>query len=127
MAGTTSQTVTVDRISNSGNAIAQQTYAGKTIHVPAGAVGKTYEVRLDDRGGYVVAHLVDRTTEVQPRQPSIDSGPDTSDIADGLLDSDRDQSHSFDVRNSPAGGNLRGTPEHEKGQTLRSRMPRRKH
>lgn len=62
MVGST-QTITVDRISNSGNAIAQQTHAGKTIHVPAGEVGETYDVKLADRGGYLVAQLTDRTTE----------------------------------------------------------------
>lgn len=65
------QTVTVDRVSNSGNAIAQQQRAGKIIHVPAGEVGDTLDVRLVDKGGYFEARLVDRVEEVQPRSPSV--------------------------------------------------------
>lgn len=120
------QTVTVDRISNGGNAIAQQTRAGKTIHVPAGEVGDTYEVRLEDTGGYFVAHLVDRTQEIQPRQPSIDRGPDTSEIGRDLLEPGRSRSHSFGVRACPARGNLRSTPAHEEERARRRWMTQRK-
>jgi hypothetical protein len=38
--------VTVDRISSSRNPIAEEKQDGKDIHVPGGAVGKTYEVEL---------------------------------------------------------------------------------
>lgn len=117
------ETVTVDRISNSGNAIAQQQRAGKTIHVPAGAVGETLEVRLTDRGGYFEAQLIDQTDEVQPRQPS--ASPDTSDIGSDLLESD-DTSHSYTVRSSPAGGQLRNKPANETGTEARSQMAQRK-
>lgn len=112
------QTVTVDRISNSGNAIAQEQFAGKSIHVPAGEVGMEYDVRLIDEGGYFVAQLVDRTAEIQPRQPGI--GPDTSDVGKDLLDPGRNSPHSFEIRSS-AGG-LRSSGDNE----LRRRVSRRK-
>lgn len=118
MASPSVQTVTADRLSNSGNAIAQQQQAGKTIHVPAGEVGATYDVRLVDKGGYFVARLVDRTSETQPRQPGI--GPDTGDIGKDLLDSERNQGHSFSIRSSIAGGSGRT------GQAQRKRLARRK-
>lgn len=123
MAGPT-QTITVDRVSNSGNAIAQQEYAGKTVHVPAGTVGETYDVKLIDKGGYFVARLVDRAEETQPRGPSI--SPDTSDVGKDLLDRSRSR-HNFEVRSSPRSGKLRGTPDNEKGQEMRSWMTSRKH
>lgn len=126
MVGTTTQTITVDRISNSGNAIAEQTHADKTIHVPAGEVGETYEVRLEDKGGYLVAQLTDRTDEIQPRQPSISRGPDTRGLGKDLLDPGRNRSHSYSVRESPAGGKLRSTPSFEKERDRRSRMTRQK-
>jgi len=113
------QTVTVDRISNSGNAIAQQRHAGKSIHVPVKEVGATLEVRLVDKGSHFEARLVDRAEETQPRQPS--AMPDTSDLV-----SSGDSSHSYEVRSSPAGGKLRSSPETQTGKRLRSRMPRRK-
>jgi len=123
MVSTDTQTVTVDRISNSGNAIAKQQRDGKTIHVPAGEVGDTFDVRLVEKGGYIQAQLVNRAGEVQPRQPSV--GPDTSDIASDLLDSESD-SHSHKIRSSPAGGKLRSKADESTGRELRSRMPRRK-
>jgi len=119
MASSLTQTVTVDRISNSGNAIAQQQRSGKTIHVPAGAVGDTFEVELTDKGGYFQARLVDSTGAVQPQQPSVK--PDTSD----LLDSGS-KSHSHTIRSSPAGGKLRSTPGGSAGRSMRSSMTRRK-
>lgn len=127
MVGTT-QTITVDRISNSGNAIAQQKEAGKTIHVPAGEVGETYEVRIEDKGGYLVAHLTDGANEIQPRQPSIDRGPDTSSIGRSVANRSRNRSrsHNYDIRKCPAKGNLRGTPKSKKARQMRSRMTRRK-
>ncbi len=117
MVATTTQTVTIDRISSSGNAIAQQHHAGKTIHVPAGEVGETYDVRLVDKGGYFVAKVVDRFGEVQPRQPSI--APDTSDIGQDLLNPDRNRSRSFSTGKSITG-------EHAAGKELRSWMAQRK-
>jgi tRNA/tmRNA/rRNA uracil-C5-methylase (TrmA/RlmC/RlmD family) len=54
------QTITVDRISNSGNPVAASEYNGKTIHVPAGVPGETLDVRLVDKGGYWRATVVDR-------------------------------------------------------------------
>lgn len=119
------QTVTVDRISNGGNAIARQTHAGKTIHDPAGAVGETYEVRLTDNGGYLVAQLTDRATEIQPRQPSISHGPDTGSIGKDLINPDRNSSYSFTIKSSPAGGKLRSTPSDD-GRDLRSWTTRKK-
>lgn len=113
------RTVTVDRISNSGNAIARQQHAGKTIHVPAGDVGETLEVRLIERGGYFEAKLVDRAEEITPRQPS--TSPDTSDLLDT-----GSSSHSTTIRPSPAGGKLRAKPDGETGKNSRSRMSRRK-
>lgn len=127
MVATPTQTVTVDRISNSGNAIAQQTRDGKTIHVRAGEIGESYEVRLRDEGGYFVAELSNRTQEIQPRQPSISKGPDTSEIGQDLLNPDRNSSYSFDVKQCPAKGKLRGTPSQEKKQSRRSWMTQRKH
>ena len=118
MANAPIQTVTIDRVSNSGNAIAQQRHAGKTIHVPAGEIGETYDVRLVDKGGYFVAKLVDRTDEVQPRQPGI--APDTSDVGKDLLDPERNRSHSFSVRSSAPGSGS------SSGRKRRSWMSRRK-
>lgn len=69
------QTVTVDRISNNGNPIAKETHNGKTIHVPSGLEGKTYEVRLQDRGSYTVATLVHQESGVRTRKPIGPSGP----------------------------------------------------
>lgn len=116
------QTITVDRVSNSGNAIARQQQAGKSVHVPAGEVGETYDVRLVDCGSYFEAQLVDRTKQTQPSQPSI--GPDTSDLGKGRGSS----SHSYKIRSSPAGGKLRGKPGSPDGtgKKLRQRMARRK-
>jgi hypothetical protein len=123
MGTSSTQTVTVDRISNSGNAIAQQQQAGKTIHVPTNEVGATVEVRLVDKGGYFEARLVDRAEETQPRQPS--ANPDTSSIASDLVSSEGNSS-SRQIRSSPAGGKLRTTMENPTGQKVRSRMSRRK-
>lgn len=118
MANAPTQTVTIDRVSNSGNAIAQQQHAGKTIHVPAGEVGETYDVRLIDKGGYFVAKLVDRTEEVQPRQPGI--APDTSDVGKDLLKPEQNRSHSFKVRSSVPGSSS------SSGREQRSWMSQRK-
>ena len=123
MVTTTTETVTIDRISNSGNAIAQQQRAGKTIHVPAGDVGDTLEVKLVDKGGYFKAQLVDSVNQHQPRQPSV--SPDTSDVGSDLLDPNSG-SHSHTVRSSPSGGKLRSKPENETAATVRKQMPRRK-
>lgn len=117
MASTT--TVTVDRVSNSGNALAQQQHAGKTIHVPAGAVGETYDVRLIDKGGYFVAKLVDKTEGLQASGPSL--SPDTSDIGQDLLDPERNSSHSFEVRSQAAGSRSSGMAKRR-----RHRLSRRK-
>lgn len=118
MAGDSIQTVTVDRVSNSGNAIAQQRQAGKTIHVPVSEVGATLEVKLVDKGSHFEARLVDRADEVATRQPS--ATPDTSD----LLDSGS-SSHSYNVRTSPADSRLRSSTTNGSGK-LHSRMSRRK-
>ena len=120
MASAPIQTVTIDRISNSGNAIAQQQHAGKTIHVPAGTVGDTLEVRLVDRGSHFTATLIDRTQEIQPRQPSI--GPDTSEVGKDLLNPKRNKPHSFKIRSLPRGGKRRKPS----GQKLRSWVSQRK-
>lgn len=120
MANTQTQTITVDRISNSGNAIAKEEYAGKTIHAPVHEVGETYEVRLTDKGGFFEAQLVDTAKQTQPRQPSV--GPDTSDVGQDLVNPERNQSHSYQVRSSVAGGNLRSSS----GQEQRQKMSRRK-
>jgi tRNA/tmRNA/rRNA uracil-C5-methylase (TrmA/RlmC/RlmD family) len=123
MALETTQKITVDRISNSGNAIAQQQRAGKAIHVPAGEIGETLEVRLVDKGGYFVARLVDRINDVRPRGPT--ATPDTSSIGSDLVDSS-DESHSYAIRTSPAGGRLRSTTDSDAtGSRCRS-MSRRK-
>jgi|APHM01.1.fsa_nt_gi hypothetical protein len=119
------ETVTVDRISNSGNPIAQQQVGGKTIHVPAGDVGETLEVELVDSGGYFIAQLVNRANESQPRQPSISSSPDIS-ADDGELGRSRPKSHSFKLRSSPAGGKLRGNSETTTGKQTRDQLSRRK-
>lgn len=124
MVSSTMQTITVDRVSQSGNAIAQQQYAGKTIHVPAGEVGETYDVRLTDKGGYFVAQLVDHAGEVQPPQPSI--GPDTSEVGKDLLEPERNRSHSFKIRSSPNEGKLRSIPNSSSGRDQRSWISRRK-
>lgn len=123
MVGNSTQTVTVDRVSNSGNAIAQQRQAGKAIHVPAGDVGETLEVRLVDRGSYFEARLVDQTTNAQPRQPSV--SPNTSSIGSDIVDSSN-SSHSYSIRDSPAGGSLRATTVDKTATDTRSQMSRRK-
>jgi len=123
MGGSNIQTVTVDRVSNGGNAIAQQRKAGKTIHVPAGEVGEEYEVRLTDEGGYFTAELVNRTNETQPRGPSVSST--TGDLGSEIGSSSRSSSYSHSIRNSPARGKLRATPGDD-GQAMRSRMSQRK-
>lgn len=122
MASPSTQTITVDRISNGGNAIAQQQHAGKTIHVPAGEVGESYDVRLVDRGGYFEARLVDRTSEIQPRQPGI--APETGDVGKSLIKPGRNRSHSYGVRSSTPGGGLRRS--NPKGKARRRRLSRRK-
>jgi len=121
MAQIQQQTITVDRVSNSGNAIADQQQAGKTVHAPAKEVevGGTYEVRLIDRGSHFEAKLIDRAEQIQPSQPSV--SPDTSDLAKGRSSS----SYSHEIRSSPAGGKLRGTPNTD-GKERRQRMSRRK-
>lgn len=118
MVGTPSTTVTVDRISNSGNAIAEQ-QASKAIHVPVKDVGTTLEVKLVDQGSHFEARVVNRAIEAHARPPS--ATPDTSD----LLDSDSD-SHSYSIHDAPAGGSLRTSTVDESGEELRSQMPRRK-
>ena len=116
------ETVTVDRISNSGNPIAQQQHAGKSIHVPAGDIGDTLEVQLIDKGGYFIARLVDRADEVEPRQPSVSSTATVSDSAGNLGTKSNSQSHSFTIRTSPAGGRSGSSS----GRQARARMSRRK-
>ena len=111
-------TVTVDRISNGGNAIAQERLNGKTIHAPASAeVGDTLEVKLVDRGRYFEARLADRLDEVHPRQPSV--GPNTSDIGKDLLNPGRNRKHSYSVSKSITGETI--------GQELRGWVASRKH
>lgn len=122
MASTT-DTITVDRISNSGNAIAQEQRRGKDIHVPAGELGDTLEVKLVDQGSYYVAKLVDRVDETQPRSPSV--GSNTGSYRSELGRS-KQQSHSHTIQTSPAGGKLRATPETKGGTQARSQMSQRK-
>lgn len=113
----TTTTVTVDRISNSGNAIAEQTVGGKSVIVSASPdIGETLEVQLTDQGGYFEATLVDRASAVQPRQPGI--APDTSDVGQDLLNPDRNTSHSFSTGHSPV--------DEADGQELRSWVSSRK-
>jgi hypothetical protein len=126
MVSTTTQTVTVDQTDDSGNLIAEQTRNGKTIHVPAGDIGTTYEVRLIDRGDYLVADVVDRTEKSQPQQPSINNGPDTGSLGRDLLDPGRNQSYSHEIRDSPASGKLRSTPDHEEKRARRRQMTQNK-
>lgn len=117
MASPSAMTVTVDRISNGGNAIAQEQVNGKTIHAPASAeVGDTLEVRLTKQSGYFKARLVDRTEQTQPRQPSV--SPDTSDIGQDLVNPDRNNSHSYSISKSVTKGTF--------GQELRSWVSSRK-
>lgn len=100
MAGpSTTTTVTVGRMSNSGNAIAQEQVDGKSVHVPASRdIGDTLEVKLTDKDGYFEATLVDKAEEIQPRQPGL--SPDTGDVGQDLLNPDRNKSHSFEVGKS---------------------------
>lgn len=121
MAQIQQQTITVDRVSNSGNAIADQQQAGKFVHAPADEVevGGTYEVRLIDRGNYFEAELIDRAEQIHPSQPSV--SPDTSDLGKGR----RSDTYSHEIRSSPAGGKLRATPDTD-GKERRQRMSHRK-
>jgi len=121
MAQSPAQTITVDRISNSGNAIAHQQQAGKSVLVPAGevSVGESYDVRLVDEGSHFEAKLVNRADQTQPSQPSID--PDTSDLSKGRGSG----SHSHTIRSSPASGKLRATPD-SGGEKQRQKLSRRK-
>lgn len=117
MASPSSMTVTVDRISNGGNAIAQEQVNGKTIHAPATAeVGDTLEVRLTKQSDYFEARLVDRTEQVQPRQPSV--SPDTSEVGQDLVNPGRNNSHSYSVSKSVTNETV--------GQELRSWVSSRK-
>lgn len=84
--------MTVDRISNSGNPIADQSHNGKDIHVPAGDPGDILKLRLIDNGAYYRAEVVNTVsgsershTRVNPTTPAKDS-PRLSDIADDLCD-----------------------------------------
>lgn len=113
------QTVTVDRISNSGNAIAQQQHAGKTIHVPVKEVGTTHEVRLVDQGSHFTAEIVDSASQIQPRQPS--ATPDTSDVGADLLEPERNQSHTYEIRSS-----VPGSRRDKAGEAKRRSLSRRK-
>ncbi len=121
MAQPSAETVTVDRISNSGNAIASQQQAGKSILVSAGevSVGETYDVQLVDEGSHFEAKLVNRAERTQPSQPSM--SPDTSDLSKGRSS----ESHSHTVRSSPAGGRLRSKPE-ANGAQQRQQLAQRK-
>jgi len=121
MAQSPAQTITVDRISNSGNAIAHQQQAGKSVLVPAGdvSVGESYDVRLVDEGSHFEAKLVNRADQTQPSQPSID--PDTGNLSKGRGSG----SHSHTIRSSPAGGKLRATPD-SSGEEQRQKLSRRK-
>lgn len=117
MARSPTQTITVDRVSNSGNAIASQQQAGKSVLVPAGevSVGETYDVRLVDEGSHFEAQLVNRADQTQPSTPSL--SPDTSNLGKGRGSS----SHSFSIQSSPAGGKSGSS-----GKKSRRRMSRRK-
>lgn len=123
MVGSNIQTVTVDRVSNGGNAIAQQRKSGKTIHVPAGEVGEEYDVRLVDKGSYIKARLVDRTEETQPRGPT--AAPALIDIGKDILTTGQSESHSHEIKDSPKQGKLRTIPDDD-GQEMRSRVSNRK-
>lgn len=80
MVSSPTKEVTIDRISNNGNPIAQETHNGKTIHVPSGLRGETYEVRLIDRGSYVVADLVHKETGLRSRGATGPSGGSGNDV-----------------------------------------------
>lgn len=47
---------------------------------------------------------VDRTEEIQPRQPGI--RPDTSEVGQDFLKREQNDSHSYSVRSSVPGANL---------------------
>ena len=99
MASPSTMTVTVDRVSNSGNAIAREQRKGKEIHVPADAdIGTTLEVRLVEESGYFRAQLVDSTDVVQPAGPSM--SPDTSEIGQRILTREQNDTHSHSVSKS---------------------------
>lgn len=92
-------TVTVDRISNSGNAIAKSQVQGKTVHAPVTEVGRTLEVELIDQGSHFEAKLVDTSERTQPSQPSV--SPNTADLSKGR--SSTSDSHSYSVGKSASG------------------------
>lgn len=117
-------TVAVERVSNSGNPIAREKAKGKAIHVPAGEIGETYEVRLIDKGGYFVAKLVDRTKETQPRSPSI--GPSKTELDTDLINNRKDDSHSFEIRDCPGNGSLRALPNDDEQKSRLKQLSRRK-
>lgn len=50
--------ISVDRVSNKGNPIAEESYEGKEIHVPDASEGDTVVVELSDRGSYVVGKII---------------------------------------------------------------------
>lgn len=115
------QSITVDRVNENHNAIAEQQRAGKTVVVPAGevSVGAEYDVRLVDEGSHFRAQVVDAYEQTQPSQPSV--SPDTSDLAKG-----RDSgSYSHTIQSSPAGGRLHETPGGS-GKKQRRHMSQRK-
>lgn len=99
MASPSTMTVTVDRISNSGNAIAQEQVNGADIHVPATAeVGSTLEVELVKVGSYFKAKLVDGAEGLQQTGPSI--SPDTSEIGQRILNREKNNSYDFSTGKS---------------------------
>lgn len=85
MANNPTKEITVDRISNSGNAIAAETHNGKAIHVPGRHPGDRLLVRLEDAGGYYRATVVDRYETAVTSQTASPSGPSGSGASPDLL------------------------------------------
>jgi hypothetical protein len=90
-------TITVDRISSTGNATADQRVQDKVVHASIKKLGATLEVKLIDQGSHFEAKPTDRATETQPRQTSTSS---TGDLAKDRSITDSDDRYSFSVGKS---------------------------
>lgn len=124
MANHPTQTVAVDRVSNNGNPIADQTRQGKQIIVPAGNPGDVLKVRLIDEGGYYRAEVVDPTTgnstsrpRANPSTPAKDS-PDLTDIAEKYCG---DQALPVETRHSSSDLKPNEYPGSKKRKTIATR------
>lgn len=124
MANRPTRTISVDRISNSGNPVAESRHRGKIIHVPAGNPGDELEVRLVDKGSHYLAQVIDPTTGSTPQAPRTnprtpaDESPDLAHIAEKYCG---DQALPVETRHSESDLKPNEYPGSEKRQTIAQR------